>query len=905
MQRRSAAAPPVSPPNSAGPSSHGMVRKRTLQDLQPPSSPNMQSFPHPGSSSSPSIQHSIQFDSSPRNAQLSSPASIYSSPGMARSASAQATFSPFRQTITTSPLGRMCEQDEEVPGGRRPGMKRRRTIAGDSPTSPVKQDNSVSQQLSYTPRCAGKDGEDVWPPDVEEAFHTALALLPRLGRKKLIINGKPCGRNELIGDYILRTTGKARSRKQVSSHIQVLKNLRKDDKDFMELVSEPAEGDDRFAPGNARLFFGDESPYIRPSAFSIGLGLPAIDVTAASSTFTPYPAPAQSPFALHSPFVLHPSHGALTPTTELAHAFQDMSVLPPPIPAACPFSPSDFAMIVPSKRDAQRQEGHVLASLNHRQSGAPLRKILVEDLPHGSKRYPMLPAMLACLPCQFLHFKLNLDIPSLTTASALGTQVAAHVRLDTMQNLPLSVVTTIFCHGDRIIQFVESLAPPVAIGDAASPLGAGRSPSPVMRHKFSYELPFAETYWSHFLSANEEGSASFGRNGKARFELAQNLSMFSVLQEVVVTPDDGLALAQVDDSVEIRGSDFGDVVLVIAYDIEVVEGLHRGTAELSLLSSRHAGAGFAPSEMASVSSFSPQLDAPGMSRSATLPASMAFSQVPAPDMQTSMPPPRLSRRSPPTSSRTHHRRQSSSSNKPNLSLHIPPPSDFVRLSASTAGPSNSQLQPPSNGHLAAPRPPLTPSTPWDQVAHTPDAPPPVLPDSGSAAQRERLEHIWLQNATYEWDLHSPALMGLQEHSYLSSSLSRPASLAPSPIDENGIFSSASSLPVPPALSQQAFPQHLQSQPMYSVHPDHHLYGADFSTGLEDPSLPDLLSVSTSSSSSGSTLSSTQAVEPAPQPRTSAPPPPQVPQSKLKVKQEQDFFSSLLGSTTKYTGVYAS
>lgn len=178
MQRRSAAAPPVSPPTSAGPSSHGMVRKRTLQDLQPPSSPNMQSFPHPGSSSSPSIQHSFQFDSSPRNAQLSSPASIYSSPGMARSASAQATFSPFRQTITTSPLGRMCEQDEGVPAGRRPGMKRRRTIAGDSPTSPVKQDQSVSQQLSYTPRCAGKDGEDVWPPDVEEAFHTGPYLNP-------------------------------------------------------------------------------------------------------------------------------------------------------------------------------------------------------------------------------------------------------------------------------------------------------------------------------------------------------------------------------------------------------------------------------------------------------------------------------------------------------------------------------------------------------------------------------------------------------------------------------------------------------------------------------------------------------------------------------------------------------
>ncbi|KAF3990952.1 hypothetical protein FT663_00888 [Candidozyma haemuli var. vulneris] len=113
----------------------------------------------------------------------------------------------------------------------------------------------ITTPTSATSSTHGGDAEkDIWCHDVQQAFEEVLAIVPKKGLNKIKIGGRSCGRNELISDYIMAKTGKYRSRKQVSSHIQVIKNMGSR-KELIALINDgPQFGSDEEAERNSKHF---------------------------------------------------------------------------------------------------------------------------------------------------------------------------------------------------------------------------------------------------------------------------------------------------------------------------------------------------------------------------------------------------------------------------------------------------------------------------------------------------------------------------------------------------------------------------------------------------------------------------------------------------------------------------
>lgn len=82
---------------------------------------------------------------------------------------------------------------------------------------------STTQQQTQSHALYLKDGYDKWSNSIEEVFIRALRLVMKNGTSKIKLREKNYGRNELISLYIKYYTGEFRTKKQISSHIQVWK----------------------------------------------------------------------------------------------------------------------------------------------------------------------------------------------------------------------------------------------------------------------------------------------------------------------------------------------------------------------------------------------------------------------------------------------------------------------------------------------------------------------------------------------------------------------------------------------------------------------------------------------------------------------------------------------------------
>ncbi|KAG0265262.1 hypothetical protein BG011_005133 [Mortierella polycephala] len=163
-----------------------------------------------------------------------------------------------------------------------------RACPSSAPVIGPQRTQSILKRRLTKEKLSRNDREEVWPSDVEKVFYDALEVIPKLGRRKVLVDGKPCGRNELIADYIYKRTNKIRTRKQVSSHIQVLKNTRKSDVAFMKLLMDSSDGDEDLTIDIPAGYYSVcESPMGSPTSPASPTGLIQMDQWRNSTTAIP------------------------------------------------------------------------------------------------------------------------------------------------------------------------------------------------------------------------------------------------------------------------------------------------------------------------------------------------------------------------------------------------------------------------------------------------------------------------------------------------------------------------------------------------------------------------------------------------------------------------------------------
>ncbi|KAK5446726.1 hypothetical protein LTS15_009659 [Exophiala xenobiotica] len=142
----------------------------------------------------------------------------------------------FSNDIPTHPF----DQKPQIQDQLHPFKRRRHAPGHVRPFEYLK--NEKYQSYRRRPRQDfGRDDKPIWPLYIEDAFQEAIQCIKPMGRKKWSQGGRLNGRNMLISEYIWHRTGERRTRKQVSSHIQVLDRFLRFEPEWVRLTKVPGD----------------------------------------------------------------------------------------------------------------------------------------------------------------------------------------------------------------------------------------------------------------------------------------------------------------------------------------------------------------------------------------------------------------------------------------------------------------------------------------------------------------------------------------------------------------------------------------------------------------------------------------------------------------------------------------
>ncbi|WFD42477.1 hypothetical protein MPSI1_001122 [Malassezia psittaci] len=507
------------------------------------------------------------------------------------------------------------------------------------PSMPQRQ-SSAPQPRAIRERVERKMSTDVWPDDVEVAFWEALRLIPKLGRRKVLVHGKPCGRNELIADYIERKTNKTRSRKQVSSHIQVLKNVKRNDPEFQQLIAEPVTEEDYYTPAGGMMYAQPLADY---SSGLLGVSLLSAPhdsnlivspTPLSSASLSPNPnvmsplpvglSPRDSPAAGAIANALDNLHFTASPKTMFApnavspqlssEALYLSEIEPTPSVVPASFSMGTIASATEDKHVYAQLDSLALSQVLRNASPLPVTPSSASNVSHF--RFPKLDDLQKKTSCPFFHVHVPVALPRLTQGSPAYDQFNVALSLASTRNVPLLSTLSIYSHSKCVLSMVEPLEDPRPVAARRSDSLNTRSPQPSQpstpsldassgfesaacvpgepsksplshgqgQYRWSYQAPFASDFWADFLSRNHpvhmygngglESAPCFSKEPSERAALGLAMSGVTLVQEFVLPHNSNVeahTIPNPPDTIGINGSNYGEVLCVIAWELQCVE----------------------------------------------------------------------------------------------------------------------------------------------------------------------------------------------------------------------------------------------------------------------------------------------------------------------------------------------